>query len=96
MEPDATPGPADDGGYVQIRMAGTIDEFTYGNPHQSIKLEAGKMYRVPVRHRLVPPRLGEAVQRRMSEETPWLGHRCSTVGSSSPTPGCDRTAPGGT
>lgn len=34
-------------GLVEIRMAETIDEFTYGNPHVSYKFEAGKRYRVP-------------------------------------------------
>jgi hypothetical protein len=37
----------DDDGYVQIRMARTIEEFTYGNPHINYHLEAGKIYRVP-------------------------------------------------
>ena len=32
---------------VEIRMAETIEEFTYGNPHVSFQLEAGKRYRVP-------------------------------------------------
>ena len=34
-------------GMVEIRMAETIEEFTYGNPHVSYRLEAGKRYRVP-------------------------------------------------
>ena len=34
--------------FVQIRMARTIDEFTYGNPHVFYKLEEGKVYQVPV------------------------------------------------
>jgi hypothetical protein len=33
---------------VEIRMAETIEEFTYGNPHYVYRLEAGKRYRVPV------------------------------------------------
>lgn len=37
----------DDQGMVEIRMAETIEEFTYGNPHIHYKLEAGKRYRVP-------------------------------------------------
>jgi hypothetical protein len=37
----------DDDGYVQIRMAQTIEEFTYGNPHVHFALEAGKIYRMP-------------------------------------------------
>lgn len=37
----------DPDGSVQVRMAETIDEFTYGNPHVSYKLEAGKFYRMP-------------------------------------------------
>ena len=38
--------PASDG-TVEIRMNQTIEEFTYGNPHVSYKLEVGKIYRVP-------------------------------------------------
>jgi hypothetical protein len=38
----------DEQGYVEIRMAQTIDEFTYGNPHVHYKLEEGKRYRLPV------------------------------------------------
>jgi len=34
-------------GMVEIRMAETIEEFTYGNPNVSFRLEAGKRYRVP-------------------------------------------------
>jgi hypothetical protein len=34
-------------GMVEIRLAETIEEFTYGNPHVAYKLEAGKRYRVP-------------------------------------------------
>ena len=37
----------DDEGYVEVRMAMTIDEFTYGNPHVHQKLEAGHRYRMP-------------------------------------------------
>ena len=37
----------DDQGMVEIRMAQTIEEFTYGNPHRHWKLEAGKRYRIP-------------------------------------------------
>ena len=36
-----------DPGFVQVRMARTIDEFTYGNPHVFYKLEEGKIYQVP-------------------------------------------------
>jgi hypothetical protein len=36
-----------DDGLVEIRMAETIEEFTYGNPHISYPLIAGKRYRVP-------------------------------------------------
>lgn len=44
-----TPPPRiDPNGMVEIRMAETIEEFTYGNPHYSYRLEAGKRYRVPV------------------------------------------------
>jgi len=35
-------------GMVEIRMARTIEEFTYGNPHNSYRLEAGKRYRLPL------------------------------------------------
>lgn len=34
-------------GTIEIRMARTIEEFTYGNPHVFYKLEEGKRYRVP-------------------------------------------------
>jgi hypothetical protein len=34
-------------GTMEIRMAETIEEFTYGNPHYVVKLEEGKRYRVP-------------------------------------------------
>ena len=37
----------DEGGMVQVRMATTIDEFTYGNPHVSYNLQAGRIYRMP-------------------------------------------------
>lgn len=42
-----TPEVPDADGYVQVRMAETIEEFTYGNPHLSWRLEEGKIYRVP-------------------------------------------------
>lgn len=35
-------------GMVEVRMARTIDEFTYGNPHRHYHLEAGKRYRLPL------------------------------------------------
>ena len=38
----------DASGYVEVRMADTIEEFTYGNPHRHYRLEAGKRYRIPV------------------------------------------------
>jgi hypothetical protein len=38
----------DTSGMVEIRMAETIEEFTYGNPHYTYRLEAGKRYRLPV------------------------------------------------
>lgn len=34
-------------GTMEIRMAETIEEFTYGNPHFMVRLEEGKRYRVP-------------------------------------------------
>lgn len=42
-----TPQVPDDDGMVQIRMAQTIEEFTYGNPHVSYPLQEGHIYRVP-------------------------------------------------
>lgn len=42
------PAPVDQSGMVEIRMAETIEEFTYGNPHRSYRLEANKRYRLPV------------------------------------------------
>lgn len=49
VDPIAVPVPvADDDGYTTIRMAETIEEFTYGNQLGHVELKAGKMYRVPV------------------------------------------------
>jgi hypothetical protein len=48
VEPVAPPTAVDQSGRVQIRMARTIEEFTYGNPHQHSKLEEGKLYLMPV------------------------------------------------
>ena len=45
---DPKPEPPDEQGFVEIRMAETIEEFTYGNPHYTYRLEAGKRYRIPV------------------------------------------------
>lgn len=42
------PPKVDESGYMEIRMADTIEEFTYGNPHMKVRLEEGKRYRVPV------------------------------------------------
>lgn len=47
VEPVQLPKEVAPDGTVQIRMARTIEEFTYGNPHQSFRLEVGKIYRVP-------------------------------------------------
>jgi hypothetical protein len=48
VEPIHVPPPTvGEDGMVEIRMAETIDEFTYGNPHVNFKLEAGRRYRVP-------------------------------------------------
>ena len=48
VEPINDPPPAvGEDGMVEVRMAETIEEFTYGNPHVSFRLEAGKRYRVP-------------------------------------------------
>jgi hypothetical protein len=38
----------DPDGMVEVRMARTIEEFTYGNPHRHYHLEAGKRYRLPL------------------------------------------------
>lgn len=40
--------PPDESGFVVVRMAVTVEEFTYGNPHITYHLEAGKRYRMPV------------------------------------------------
>lgn len=37
----------DERGAVQVRMARTIEEFTYGNPHVNYHLEAGRIYQMP-------------------------------------------------
>jgi hypothetical protein len=42
------PVAVDSQGYVEVRMADTIEEFTYGNPHYTYRLEQGKRYRIPV------------------------------------------------
>lgn len=42
------PPPLDNTGFVEVRMARTIEEFTYGNPHRAFTLEEGKRYRFPV------------------------------------------------
>jgi hypothetical protein len=42
------PPEVSDDGMMEIRMAETIEEFTYGNPHVMVRLEQGKRYRVPV------------------------------------------------
>jgi hypothetical protein len=41
------PAQVDADGMVEIRMARTIEEFTYGNPHIFYRLEEGKRYKVP-------------------------------------------------
>lgn len=41
------PATADADGLVEIRMARTIEEFSYGNPHVFYRLDAGKRYKVP-------------------------------------------------
>jgi hypothetical protein len=45
IQPVASPPDAED--MVEVRMAVTIEEFTYGNPHLHHKLVAGHRYRVP-------------------------------------------------
>ena len=48
VEALATPPPQPDAmGFVEVRMAETIEEFTYGNPHRAWRLEQGKRYRLP-------------------------------------------------
>lgn len=42
------PQQQDSSGLVQVRMAYTIEEFTYGNPHRAYRLEEGHVYRLPV------------------------------------------------
>ena len=42
------PHQVEEDGTMEIRMAETIEEFTYGNPHYTVRLEEGKRYRVPV------------------------------------------------
>ena len=46
-QPLLVPTDNDMNALVEIRMAETIEEFTYGNPHRFYKLEEGKRYRVP-------------------------------------------------
>lgn len=48
VEPVELPRDPDQTGKVQIRMARTIEEFTYGNPHVHFPLEEGKLYQVPL------------------------------------------------
>ena len=49
VEPVNVPAPvAGDDGYTTIRMAVTIEEFTYGNNRGAVELKAGKIYRVPI------------------------------------------------
>ena len=49
VEPVNVPAPRqDDEGYAVVRMAVTIEEFTYGNQRGPVELTAGKMYRVPI------------------------------------------------
>jgi hypothetical protein len=48
VQPVVMPTEVGSDGMVQVRMGRTIDEFTYGNPHVSHKLEEGKVYRMPV------------------------------------------------
>lgn len=48
VQPVAPPSEIDQSGMVQIRMARTIEEFTYGNPHVHFPLQEGKVYRMPV------------------------------------------------
>ena len=49
VDPIQEPPPLpDENGMVEIRMAVTIEEFTYGNPHMFYRLEEGKRYRVPL------------------------------------------------
>lgn len=57
------PPQPDESGFVEIRMAETIEEFTYGNPHMHFKLEQGKRYRVPAHIGRYLASLGKVYQR---------------------------------
>lgn len=59
---EVAPRPGDDG-VVEVRMAETIEEFTYGNPHIHFKLEAGKRYRLPAHIARYLASLGKIYQR---------------------------------
>lgn len=64
VEPLRDPPPVySDDGWMEVRMAETIEEFTYGNPHYMVKLEAGKRYRVPVHIGRYLMDLGKVYQR---------------------------------
>ena len=52
-----------DDGMVEIRMAESIPEFTYGNPHVFYKLDEGKRYRVPAHIARYLGSLGKLYQR---------------------------------
>ena len=57
------PPQIDEDGMVEIRMAVTIEEFTYGNPNIFYKLEEGKRYRVPLYIAQYLSSLGKLYQR---------------------------------
>lgn len=59
------PADVDASGFVEIRMAETIEEFTWGNPHYQYRLEEGKRYRVPREVASYLYRLGYVYRRGM-------------------------------
>ena len=64
VEPINEPPPrVGDDGMVEIRMAESIPEFTYGNPHVHYKLDEGKRYRVPAHIARYLGSLGKLYQR---------------------------------
>lgn len=59
------PPQIDASGFVEVRMAETIEEFTYGNPHYTYRLDAGKRYRLPLEVARYLNGLGKIYQRGM-------------------------------
>lgn len=46
--PEAGPPRSDPNGFAVIRMNETLEDFTYGNQTQGVRLIQGRQYRVPV------------------------------------------------